>query len=158
MIIIVEGIDRVGKTTLCKKLSKKLEIPIHKPKEIVQRGYLNNKYETDKIINLARAIDEVDGSIIFDRLYLSDYVYGIMERDYYKSEADWNFNLIEHELNKYDTHLILVHPTNIEESSFEHGSNLAEHYSLFKKKFKESSILEKYETNYNEMASLIEAF
>ena len=51
MIIIVEGIDRVGKTTLCEKLNKELKIPIYKHKN--NQFYYNlmdNKNETDKML------------------------------------------------------------------------------------------------------------
>ena len=135
MIIIVEGISRVGKTTLCNKLSKKLNIPIHKYKGIVPYDKMNNDEETDKTLGLIQLIKETNADIIFDRSYISDYVYGILQRDYDIANAFKNFKLVNDALYNYSlqgkVYIILVKSTDIKKSSLEHGKDLQEHEYLF---------------------------
>lgn len=136
MIIIVEGIDRVGKTTLCNRLSEELNIPIHKYKGIVKYDKMKNKEETDKTLGLIQLLKETGSSIIFDRSYMSDYVYGILQRNYKALKANKNFELVNNALYDCDKSgnkvcIILVNPIDINESSKEHGVDLTRHYELF---------------------------
>ena len=118
MIIIVEGIDRVGKTTLCNRLSEELNIPIHKYKGIIKYDKMKNKEETDKTLGLIQLLKETGSSIIFDRSYMSDYVYGVLQRNYKTSKANKNFELVNNAL--YDCNnsgnkvfVIIVNPVNL---------------------------------------------
>lgn len=136
MIIIVEGIDRVGKTTLCNRLSEELNIPIHKYKGIIKYDKMKNKEETDKTLGLIQLLKETGSSIIFDRSYMSDYVYGVLQRNYKTSKANKNFELVNNAL--YDCNnsgnkvfVIIVNPVNLEKSSKEHGLDLSPHFKMF---------------------------
>jgi len=156
MIIIVEGIDRVGKTTLCKKLSEELGIPIHKYKGLIEYNKMNNTEETDKILSNLRILNETKSNIIFDRLYMTDYVYGNIERNYNPRESAKNLSLIENEIkNINDVILIYVVPTDINESSKQHGKDLKKYDELFYNLFKESKIENKFRCNYNTMNEAI---
>ena len=73
-IIIIEGHDKSGKTSLIEKLSNELQIPSYKR--------VNTKGSYDFLIDLHYSVDtltlflEQSGhSVIFDRLYPSEYVY-----------------------------------------------------------------------------------
>jgi thymidylate kinase len=73
-IIIFEGADKSGKTTIAKELSKRTGLPIFK----VQR----NKYNWDKDANLqygteqiTQFLEQTGASVILDRFHPSDYMY-----------------------------------------------------------------------------------
>ena len=151
MIIIVEGIDRIGKTTLCNKLHDKFKIPIYR--HVGERNFklIDNDVETDKFFQVMEICKLSNSFIIFDRFHFSDYIYGIIERNYNVEKANKNFNEIEEfaEKNLKDLILLLVLPTDLERSSKEHGSDLTKHNDLFYKKFKESKIKNKFRCTYN---------
>ena len=115
MIIIVEGIDRVGKTTLCNKLSQKTNIPIYKHKKS-NYSEMKNDIETDVMIQLIDLYKLLNGNIIFDRFHWSDFVYGALERNYSIANAYNNINIIESKL-KDNAIIIYVKPTDINKSS-----------------------------------------
>lgn len=130
MIIVVEGIDRVGKTTLCNKLSKELNIPIYKHDiKVCDYDKMDNINETDKMLQLLDMVDLLDGDIIFDRLHFSESAYGIVERHYDVTAAYDNFKLIDDRLSKLNALLVFVHPTDVYRSSKEHGLDLTQHLS-----------------------------
>lgn len=156
MIIIVEGIDRVGKSTLCKMIEKELKISVHKYNGIVPYNKMKNIEETDKILNSLQLVEELKGNIIFDRLYFTDYVYGILERNYDVIEASKNFEKIDSKIsNINDVFLIYVLPIDIEKSSIEHGKSLEKHNKLFYDLFKESKIKNKFRCDYNTLNEAI---
>jgi hypothetical protein len=149
MIIIVEGIDRVGKTTLCEKLRKSLGFKIYKrePSDF-EFSKMDNMNETDKILQILKICELSECNIIFDRLHLTDYVYGIIERSYDVEKASKNIEWIENKLLTLDTELIIIEPTDIVRSSKEHGKDLSQYAKLFDICFEESN-LNKIKCNYN---------
>ena len=85
MLIIVEGIDRVGKTTLCNMLKDKLGFKIYKHKNNnFNYSKMDNDNETDKMLQLLDLYEQIgsDVNIVFDRFHWSDFVYGKIERNY----------------------------------------------------------------------------
>lgn len=143
MIIIVEGIDRVGKTTLCKKLSSAFDIPVYKHNSVYfDYSKMDNANETDKMLQIIDVIKQCNGSIIFDRFHLSDFVYGVIERKYDESLAKRNMNIIDNALasGSKKVALILVKPTDIVRSSEEHGKNLDLYENLFESAFEHASV------------------
>jgi thymidylate kinase len=158
-IIIVEGIDRVGKTTLCNLLLKELKDfkLVKYDSQIIQCRDRQNNYETDKSLLTLEMCKIFDGSTLFDRLHLSDYVYGIMQRNYNKQNAYKNFQLIENYINQNfeNAILIFVKPTDIKKSSEEHGRNLYWHEMWFEDIFKLSKIKNKISCNYNTLDDAI---
>ena len=150
MIIIVEGIDRVGKTTLCNKLSESLNFPIHKHVKKTLYKNMDNDNETDKMMQILDVCNQTHCNIIFDRFHLSEYVYGVKDRCYDVSKASKNLLDVDNMLNdKNDVLLILVEPVDIERSSLEHGSDLSMHKKIFDDIFKESCIKNKWKCTYN---------
>ena len=126
MVYIVEGIDRVGKTTLANKLSTKLQIPIYKHNnESFDYSLMDNTNETDKMIQLLDLYSFLSGDIIFDRFNWSDFVYGILLRSYDVERATENLRLINNKLAQLDAKIIYVQPTDIAWSSKMHGSDLS---------------------------------
>ena len=157
MIIIVEGIDRIGKTTLCKEISEKIKLPIYKHIGDFKYNNMDNDNETDKMLQILEICRLSDTYIIFDRFHLTDYIYGILERNYNLDKALKNFVQIEEFLNEMSNKviLILMQPTDIKRSSEEHGKDLSKHNSMFFDLYKMSKIKNKYQCTYNTISEAI---
>lgn len=152
MVIIIEGIDRVGKTTLAEKLSERFNIPIMKQERIGG----NNQTSTDNaLINYGRAVGLVDvfnsdwftQDIIMDRFHWTEAVYSDVERGNF--EQYQRMNTVERQmLQKKDKYLIIqVMPVDIKFSSRQHGSDLTKHQYEFDRIY-ESSQMNKYRTSF----------
>ena len=140
MLIIVEGIDRVGKTTLCNMLKDKLGFKIYKHKnDNFNYSKMDNDNETDKMLQLLDLYEQIgsDVNIVFDRFHWSDFVYGKIERNYNEDKA--------------------VQPTNLCESSKQHGRNLYMYNRSMEACFKCSkSIIREVMTDYTGLQSVVE--
>lgn len=160
MIIIVDSIDRVGKTTLCNLLAEKLDAKIYKHSS--KRGYsvMTDSNETNAMLAMIDLYKLYpDNKIIFDRFHLSNLIYGHINRQYNLNSAEENFFTIDKELaNLDDVYLIKVNPTDLSRSSKEHGSDLSKHYDMFNKYFKLSNIPNKIECDYNSINKIVENF
>lgn len=156
MIIIVEGIDRVGKTTLCKKLSKELQMPIYKHKNN-QFDYklMDNNNETDKMLQLLDLYQILNGDVIFDRFHWSDYVYGNIERNYDGYKSSSNVNIIENKLKNMEAIIIYIKPTDLEESSRQHGKDLFKYDKLMDLCYNMCK-LKKIKCNYSSIDKIVE--
>lgn len=126
MIYVVDGIDRVGKTTLCEMLSKRANTKVFKH-DCLYFPYekMDNDNETDKMLQLVEFATLTGSSVIFDRFHLSDFAYGICNRGYDSVKAMENFMLVDRKLAEVGAVLIVVRPENLEKSSEEHGSDLS---------------------------------
>lgn len=154
MIVIVEGIDRVGKTTLCDMLSKEIDFPTFKHDSKFDYSKMDNENETDKMLQMLTICKIGNVSVVFDRFHLSDFVYGVLDRGYDKEKAYFNFLDIEKNMQKENTLLVLVEPTDIKISSEKHGKDLSEHNKMFKCLFKKS-VLKKIKCDYKTLNNAI---
>lgn len=162
-LIIVEGIDRVGKTTLVNKLVDELGY-----KKYVQLGNIerfNNfrKIQNKEIIRLAEtrviystlsvinSLIDKDINLVIDRFHLSELVYGAVERDYL------NYEMFEVDklLAKLKAVLIYVKPTDIVKSSEEHGAYLYDHYALYEDVMTQTHI-DSIRCNYDTLDEVVE--
>lgn len=158
MIIIVEGIDRVGKTTLVNKLN--LMVDNSKILKLDRLMGNSNISEKAKDLNLGRAYGLVEAmnlntkdNIIIDRFHLTEAVYNTLREN---SESDClsiksleYFTSVENMMVKNNYILVLVQPTDIEKSSKEHGSDLSTHKEFFDYLFNNTDIGNKYICDYN---------
>lgn len=136
MIIIIEGIDRVGKTTLANKLSKELNIPVFKKDRICGN---KSKDEEAAAFNFGNAAGLVDmwnwigfkQDMIVDRFHWTESVYGQVDRG--RQDSKFYMELVEESmvLRKERYLMIYMRPTSIERSSEEHGKDLSEHLKRF---------------------------
>lgn len=142
MIFIVEGIDRVGKTTLIDRFIKSTNIKKFNAyfPELVPPSKFDNFNETDKYLREILLCKMFESDIVFDRLHLTDFVYGCIERHYDFTAALENFKLIERELLSQKAMLILVKPTDIKLSSQSHGKDLSVHEGLFEMAYNMSKL------------------
>ena len=167
MIVIAEGIDRVGKTTFCRELSKDTYWPIYKH-DNKQFDYklMDNMNETDKMLQLLDLYDSlneqlvVGSGIIFDRFHFSDFAYGCSARkDYNESVAFDNFISIEKRLLAMQETVVLVlmyDSKGTMRASIEHGSNLDEIDKSMKRLYKASK-LRKMMVEYKDILKAIDA-
>lgn len=128
MLVIVEGIDRVGKTTLCNMLKDELGFKIYKHKnENFDYSKMDNDNETDKMLQLLDLYKQIgnDANIVFDRFHWSDYVYGTIERKYNEDKAIENLHEITKKLAMLNALIVFIEPTDLIESSKKHGKNLS---------------------------------
>ena len=159
MIIIIDSIDRVGKTTLANKLAERLNARIYKH-SIKNGDYSEMKDDSETcamfaLINLANVYR--DQITIFDRFHLSNTIYGMIKRNYDVVTSSRNFNAVDSALSEFDdVYLIKVNPTDIDRSSMEHGSDLRPYYELFNKLFANSKIKNKFETDYFGIDDLVD--
>ena len=153
MLVIVEGIDRVGKSTLVEKLvnecgfvqylceSKKFPvwyIDADERKFDAFPKICDLGCRDDVLANLSKMNAEVcmlealmpyvGKPVIIDRLHFSEAVYGNADRDYSCSDAFFDF---DYRLSKLGATVIYVEPTDIERSSNEHGEDLSLHAKMF---------------------------
>lgn len=140
MIVIVEGVDRVGKTTLCNQLG----IPFYKKERELGNDDAN---ERAQVINYGNALGHVDFwsnpickdlNFVVDRFQWTETVYNILLRDtLFNTTIKYCVN-IDYRLSKMPNVLmVLVRPTDIEESSKQHGSDLSQYSRLFDSLYKE---------------------
>jgi hypothetical protein len=129
-IVIVEGVDRSGKTTVANALSKALNVPVFRNKEFGFENEYHGRgavYETQKMWLMLNMVETFDADVIFDRLHLSEYVYGMIERGYINNNV-WK---IDDRLASLDAIVVHVKPYDIESSSLLHGKDLKEYDHAF---------------------------
>lgn len=150
MIVVVEGIDRVGKTTLCNKLSKTFGYKVfkHDGSEF-DYSLMDNTNETDKMYQLIELMKLTGGDIIFDRFHLSEFAYGVVNRFYDVNKAYENMLFIDDVLSKTESLLIKVKPVDIKRSSEEHGVDLTLYNGLIETGY-EASKMHKCEATYDQ--------
>lgn len=164
MIIIIEGIDRVGKTTLANMLSERFNIPIYKQERIggneiqlniTARNSGRLQKSSNLLMNYTRARTLVDfwnwngynDNIIMDRFHWTEAVYSLVDR--HSPEVRTMMENIEREmLTQKDKYLIIqVMPVDIKWSSRQHGSDLVRHQKEFDDLYNKSK-LNKYRCTY----------
>lgn len=146
-IIVVEGIDRVGKTTLVNRIKDYFEYDPYLKFDIFKHDEslfsydkMDNDNETDKMVQLIEMVDICGGNIIFDRFHLSEFVYGVCERNYSFRDAYMNRILVDDMLCRVGAVLVYVAPTSVVWSSSKHGSDLNMHDKLMRASFEDSGM------------------
>jgi thymidylate kinase len=141
MVIIIEGLDRTGKTTLANELSKRFNIPIYKK----DREEFGNSLEEDELINLGDSIATVKlfnselfkgRHVILDRFHWSEYVFNIVDRGGFLNDRYLDEVCCEMDKNPSNYIIIHMHPTNLLRCvrNDEHGRDIntfAEYYKFF---------------------------
>ena len=164
MIIIIEGIDRVGKNTLANMLSERFGIPIYKQERIggneiqlniTVRNSGRLQKSSNLLMNYTRARTLVDfwnwvgytNNIIMDRFHWTEAVSSLVDR--HSPEVRTMMENIEAEMLKQkDKYFIIqVMPIDIKWSSRQHGSDLVRHQKEFDDLYNKSK-LNKYRCTY----------
>lgn len=158
MIVIVEGIDRVGKTTFCEKLKKLgfiyLKDEWNLNEEIkVSEVPIYSIGKLDTTISLLRHLHNQGHNIVVDRLHITELVYGIQSR--YGNVNEELVSKIDCILAEMKCCLVYVYPEDVQKSSAEAGIDLSSHEQLFRALITTSLISEKYYTKYSELDNTI---
>lgn len=172
MFIIVEGIDRVGKTTLCKSLNKlgfitlkdafneKLEghpqcfdySPVSPHFSLYSIGKLDTAFRYIK--NLCDA----GYNIVADRLHLTEYVYGLIDRGLIDTYALDVIDEMIADIFGNDVALVLVHAEGDFAGAQERsGVDQRRHALLFNERFAASKIKHKLTASYHYIPQAVEA-
>lgn len=156
MVIIVEGIDRVGKTTLVEKICqvtgyKRFRDDFRYMTD--DNPYGNVQVNTEKINTLMNLIEQglVD-NVVLDRFHFTEDVYGLYDRDYNNpSMVD-----VDKRLGKLsNVILVWVQATDVERSSKEHGTDLTLHENRMGHRFVLSEIGHRYMVKYVEFDNIV---
>lgn len=156
MVIILEGIDRVGKTTLANRIIKEVWPSIYFKAERIEKPYCT--LGEDNAISYGYCMGQVqlfnetyakdkNRHIIIDRFHWTEYVYTKIQRD---RELDKTYlKSIEHEMSKNRSGYLIIFmmPIDVNVCSRLHGSDLSKHQKLFDEIYGESSLL-KYKCTY----------
>ena len=154
MVIIVEGIDRVGKTTLCKKLESVLGYKRFRDDFRYYGSYTDISVNTDKINTLMNLIEgKFVDNIILDRFHLTEYVYGVVDRDYINKSM---LNIDERLGAMSNVIMLYVEPTDINISSQQHHKDLKEYYNLMNV-FAKASYIPTLPLKYKDINSVVDA-
>lgn len=154
-IIVVEGIDRVGKTTIANMIRNNLNIEprlkfklFKHDESFISYDQMDSDNEADKMSQLLTIAETFNNDIMFDRFHLSDFVYGVVNRGYKFRNAYNNMLSIDNRLSQMQSVLVYVRPVSLKRSSDEHGSSLEMHHRLMEAAF-EDSFMNKIEVDYN---------
>lgn len=141
MIVVVEGIDRVGKTTLVKKLVKAGFIDL-KDEFILKYPFYKNFSDyslgkCDSFIAIIKKLNEEGKNVVIDRLHITEMVYGKVVR------KETNFEgcmALDMELSNMNAMLCYLRPANIRLSNELAGEDQTEKHVLFEHYTKMSSM------------------
>lgn len=152
-MIIVEGIDRVGKTTLVNLLRDKTNMPVLNDTYLYNTADMrkDKRVNVEKIKTIVNFARDVNDKFIVDRLHWSEMIYGYCDRGYDNVVPCLD---IEDELINLGAKIILVVPTDVVSSSKQHGKDLSEHAKLFNVVF-DSSKIDKFKCDYNTLSDAV---
>lgn len=152
-MIIVEGIDRVGKTTLVNLLKEKTGWPVLDDSYLYETEDMrkDKRVNVEKIKTIVNFARDVSDKFIVDRLHWSEMIYGYCDRGYDNVVPVLD---IEDELVKVGAKIILVVPTDIKSSSKQHGKDLSKHAELFEAVFDDSK-MKKFRCDYNTLSDAV---
>lgn len=180
MVIIIEGIDRVGKTTLSEMIEDRyrdfMDFIRFRDDTRYIHNHLNREVNTEKINTLQNLLEVglVD-NVILDRYHITEFVYGAIERSYKNmdmydidkrlAEMDKKDTSSEEEIDpgmSFDGHvqndvvLIYMVPTDIKMSSEEHGYNLERHLQWYNDFYRNTLIKNKIKVDYETMGEALD--
>lgn len=159
MIIIVEGIDRCGKTTFIDKLcNADNNIIRFKDYNVCSKTYTDEDFTSfslgklDTSVAILKQLSEQGYDVIVDRLHLTELVYGSVER---KQTSHKEIGELDNRLAQMKSLLVLVEPTDLNWSNEQAEKDQTEHYHAFKSAYINSAI-EKYHTNFNKLDEAVQ--
>lgn len=149
MIVVLEGIDRVGKTTLAKKLVKAGFIYL-KDEFVLQSKFFSNFNDyslgkCDSFVAIIKRLNDEGKNVVIDRLHITELVYGKCKRGTTNQAGCFALDM---ELANLGAILFLVEPSDINISNELAGEDQTEMNNLFKTYTKLSS-MRHFKCNYD---------
>ena len=105
LIVVVEGLERTGKTTLCKEFEKRGFVYFKDFNRINYHDVTSLEGRLDTTLTFLQNLSENGVNVVVDRLHLSEYSYGNVLR-----KAEWaarNIDYIDNAISKLNSVLIL---------------------------------------------------
>ena len=105
LIVVVEGLERTGKTTLCKEFEKRGFVYFKDFNRVNYHDVTSLEGRLDTTLTFLQNLSENGVNVVVDRLHLSEYSYGNVLR---KAEgAARNIDYIDNAISKLNSVLIL---------------------------------------------------
>lgn len=111
LIVVVEGLERTGKTTLCKEFEKRGFVYFKDFNRINKHICLGMESRLDTTLTFLQNLSENGVNVVVDRLHLSEYAYGKIFRKGYSANVDY----IDNAISKLNSVLIYCKDSDFEE-------------------------------------------
>lgn len=111
LIVVVEGLERTGKTTLCKEFEKRGFVYFKDFNRINKHLCAGMESRLDTTLTFLQNLSENGVNVVVDRLHLSEYAYGKIFRKGHSANVDY----IDNAISKLNSVLILCKSDNDEE-------------------------------------------
>ena len=150
LIVVVEGLERTGKTTLCKEFEERGFVYFKDYNRIDKHICLGMESRLDTTLTFLQNLSENGVNVVVDRLHLSEYAYGKIFRKGHSSNVDY----IDNAISKLNSVLIYCKDNDFEEYKNrmllkytpEHVKNLSEEFEYY---FDKSEIKNKFEYEFS---------
>ena len=111
LIVVVEGLERTGKTTLCKEFEKRGFVYLTDFNRINKHLCSGMESRLDTTLTFLQNLSENGVNVVVDRLHLSEYAYGKIFRKGYSANVDY----IDNAISKLNSVLIYCKDSDFEE-------------------------------------------
>lgn len=111
LIVVVEGLERTGKTTLCKEFEKRGFVYFKDFNRINYHDVTALEGRLDTTLTFLQNLSENGVNVVVDRLHLSEYAYGKIFRKGHSSNVDY----IDNAISKLNSVLIYCKDNDFEE-------------------------------------------
>ena len=111
LIVVVEGLERTGKTTLCKEFEKRGFVYFKDFNRINKHICCGMESRLDTTLTFLQNLSENGVNVVVDRLHLSEYAYGKIFRKGYSANVDY----IDNAISKLNSVLIYCKDNDFEE-------------------------------------------
>lgn len=111
LIVVVEGLERTGKTTLCKEFEKRGFVYFKDFNRINKHICLGMESRLDTTLTFLQNLSENGVNVVVDRLHLSEYAYGKIFRKGHSVNVDY----IDNAISKLNSVLIYCKDSDFEE-------------------------------------------
>ena len=111
LIVVVEGLERTGKTTLCKEFEKRGFVYFKDFNRINKHLCAGMESRLDTTLTFLQNLSENGVNVVVDRLHLSEYAYGKIFRKGHSSNVDY----IDNAISKLNSVLIYCKDNDFEE-------------------------------------------
>lgn len=108
MIVILEGMERTGKSTLANEFEKRGFVKFKDHNRFREYGVENVKHRLDSTFSFLQALDQAGTNVVLDRFHISEIVYSKFYRHIPSSYMSYNY-FIDAALSKMNA--VLVHCT-----------------------------------------------
>lgn len=138
MIVVVEGINGVGKTKFCERLHNKTGIPSYCENISIadmkvmysSNGETIRSIMVEKMLTALEVLKETESDMIFDRFHLTEWVYGWIERN---ATIRSGISKVDDMLSDMGAKIVLFHPVDIAQINEKYKKDFTEYEKMFSK-------------------------